>query len=177
MTYRLGDPLARRPASQGAGHWQDNLDASNLRKRLWRLKELDYKGANAVYSCLPYLDDAEPSIRYWAVVGLHASGGFAGDIAFARSAVKARLVDSSVVVRIAAAHALCDWGAEADGLPVLTAALKHPTDKARMFAIVALDRLGPKAAPVLDHIRVAAEDADDYVKRVALTVLNRFDAV
>jgi len=176
MTYRLGDPVSGRPVSKGTDPWQARLDTSNLRKRLWKLKALDHKGVNAVYSYLPYLDDAKPSIRYWAVVGLHASGRFAGDVAFAKSAVKARLVDSSVVVRIAAAHALCDWGAERDGLPVLAAALKHPTDKARMFAIVALDRLGMKAAPLRNHIQAAAEDSDDYVKRVALTVLSRVDA-
>jgi HEAT repeat protein len=128
-----------------------------------------------VHSYPPYLEDAEPSVRYWAVVGLHAAGKLTADVAFAKSAVKARLADASAVVRVAAAHAMCDWGDEGDGLPVLAAALKHPTDKTRMLAIVALDKLGPKAQPALEQIRAATEDSDDYVKRVALTVLSRFD--
>jgi HEAT repeat protein len=87
--------------------------------------------------------------------------------------VKARLADESTVVRVAAAHAMCDWGAEDSGLPVLVDALKHPTDKVRMFAIVALDKLGAKARPALARIKAATNDSDDYVKRVALTVLER----
>lgn len=175
MAFVPGGAVAGRPAPEGVDHWQNKLDGSNLRQQLWKIKELDYKGANAVYSYLPYLEDGEPSVRYWAVVGLHSGGRYAVDIAFAKSAMKARLADSSVVVRIAAANALCDWGAEGDGLPVLAEALKHPTDKARMFAIVALDKLGPKAKPVLSQIKAATNDSDDYVKRVALTVMSRFE--
>lgn len=174
MTFKLGNAIADRPSPQGTEHWQDRID-SGLRQRLFKLKELDYKGANAVYSYLPYLDDKEAAIRYWAVVGLHASGKFAADIGFAKSAVKARLADPSVVVRIAAAHAMCDWGAEGEGLPVLAAALKHPTDKARMFAIVALDKLGPKAKPVLAQIKEATKDSDNYVQRVAQTAIEGFE--
>lgn len=175
MVFRPGDPVAERPAPAGTKHWQDEIDASNLRQRLWKLKELDYQGANAVYSYLPYLDDARPSIRYWAVVGLHAAGRFEADVALARTAVKARLADVSMVVRVAAAHAMCDWGAEDTGLPVLVDALKHPMDKVRLFAIVALDKLGPKARPVLARIKAAAEDSDDYVRRVAQTALARLE--
>jgi len=109
------------------------------------------------------------------IVGLHAAGKFRADVAFARMAVKARLADESMVVRVAAAHAMCDWGAEDSGLPVLADALKHPTDKVRMFAIVALDKLGAKARPALAQIKAAANDSDDYVKRVALTALERLD--
>ncbi len=175
LTYRPGDPLAEAAGPKRPGHWRDRLDASELRQRLQTLKELDHKGADAVHSYPPYLEDAEPSVRYWAVVGLHAAGKLTADVAFAKSAVKARLADASAVVRVAAAHAMCDWGDEGDGLPVLAAALKHPTDKTRMLAIVALDKLGPKAQPALEQIRAATEDSDDYVKRVALTVLSRFD--
>ncbi|HNY78673.1 MAG: sulfatase-like hydrolase/transferase [Sedimentisphaerales bacterium] len=174
-TFEPGVPVAERPTPTGAEHWRDSIDAANLRQRLWKLKELDYEGANAVYSYLPYLDDARPSIRYWAIVGLHAAGKFRADVAFARMAVKARLADESMVVRVAAAHAMCDWGAEDSGLPVLADALKHPTDKVRMFAIVALDKLGAKARPALAQIKAAANDSDDYVKRVALTALERLD--
>lgn len=172
MTYRPGDPVADRPVSMGTDRWRDRLAESDLRQRLWEVKELDHEDADVVSSYLPYLQDSAPAIRYWATVGLHAAGKPAADV---ESAVKARLTDSSVVVRIAAAHAMCDWSAQKDGLPVLAAALEHPTDKARMFAIVALDKLGPKARPVLDRIRTASQDHDDYVKRVALTLLSRFE--
>ncbi len=174
LTFKLGGAVMDRPALTGTDHWQDKIDAG-LRSRLWKLRQLDYEGANAVYSYLPYLGDSRPSVRYWAVVGLHASARFAADIGFAKSPVKARLADPSPVVRVAAAHAMCDWGAEEDGLAVLAKALKHPTDKVRMFAMVALDKLGPKARPVLEQIRVATKDSDNYVRRVALTAVSRFE--
>jgi HEAT repeat protein len=85
----------------------------------------------------------------------------------------ARLEDPSMIVRIAAAHALCEWGQEKDTLPVLVQALKHPTDKVRLFAVIALDKLGEKARPALAQIKAAAQDSDDYVKRVAKTALSR----
>ena len=62
---------------------------------------------------------------------------------------------------------------EEDGVPVLAGALKHPTDKARLFAIVALDKLGEKARPALAHIRETTKDKDNYVARVAQTALAR----
>jgi hypothetical protein len=53
--------------------------------------------------------------------------------------------------------------------------LKHPTDKVRLFAIIALDKIGEKARPALAQVKAAAEDSDDYVKRVAKTVLSRLE--
>ncbi len=174
LMFKLGGGVVDRPSPTGTEHWQDKID-SGLRSRLWKLRQLDYEGANAVYSYLPHLNDSRPSVRYWAVVGLHASARFATDIGFAKPPVKARLADPSPVVRVAAAHAMCDWGAEEEGLAVLAQTLKHPTDKVRMFAIVALDKLGPKARPVLELIRAATKDSDNYVQRVALTVMTRFE--
>jgi HEAT repeat protein len=83
--------------------------------------------------------------------------------------------DPSVVVRIAAAHALCDWGEEKMALPVLVEALKHPTDKARLFAVIALDKIGEKARPALAQIKAATEDRDNYVTRVAKTAVERLE--
>ena len=93
-----------------------------------------------------------------------------------KPAVAALLQDPSVVVRIAAAHALCDWGEEKTALPVLVEALKHPTDKVRLFAVIALDKIGEKARPALAEIEALTKDRDEYVKRVATTVLGRLQA-
>ncbi len=171
--FKLGDAVSDRPEMTQADHWKDRLDKTDLCRRLWELKQLDYKGPNASPAYLDHLDDNRQSIRYWAVVGLHANTKYAADMALAKPALTTMLEDPSVVVRIAAAHALCDWGEERRALAVLVDALKHPTDKARLFAVIALDKIGEKARPVLPQIRAAVNDSDDYVTRVARTILER----
>ncbi|MEJ2703359.1 MAG: HEAT repeat domain-containing protein [Sedimentisphaerales bacterium] len=85
------------------------------------------------------------------------------------------LTDPAVVVRIAAAHALCDWGNEKEALPVLTEALKSKTDKARLFAVTALNKIGEKARPVLRQIRPVLKDSDTYVKLVARATVSQLN--
>ena len=80
-----------------------------------------------------------------------------------------------MVVRIAASHALCDLGYEKEALPVLAEALNNKTDKARLFAIIALNKIGEKAHPLLPQIKAAQKDSDNYVQRVAQTTLERLE--
>jgi len=175
VTFKFGDPVARKLVTAPEEHWADRLDLPSLRQRLMKMKELDFAGPNATPSFLPYLKDPKPSVRYWAVVGLHACAKYPADLALAKPAATTMLDDPSMVVRIAAAHALCDWDEERIALPVLVEGLKHPTDKTRMFAMVALDKIGEKARPALAQIRAAVQDSDDYVTRVARTTLSRLE--
>jgi len=175
-TFTLGDAVSDRPQTTHTDHWKEKLDPTGLRQRLAKIKESDYEGPNATASCLNYLKDPKPSVRYWAAVGLHASAKYSADLTVAKPAMTTMLQDPSVVVRIATAHALCDWGEEKRALPVLMEALKHPTDKARLFAVIALDKIGDKARPALAQIKAATEDRDNYVTRVAKTILERFEA-
>lgn len=174
--FKLGGPVAEKPQPAEPDLWREKLGVSDLLPRLLKLKELDFQGPNATSEYVKYLEDLNPVIRYWATVGLHASYKFPVDMAFAGPAMQTRLQDPSVIVRIAAAQALCDWGQEKDTLPLLVQALKHPADKVRLFAVIALDKIGEKARPALTQIRAATEDSDDYVKRVATTVLNRLQS-
>jgi N-sulfoglucosamine sulfohydrolase len=175
VTFKLGGPVAERPPATQAGPWKSRLDTTSLRPRLLKLKELDYAGPNATAEYINYLEDANPAVRYWATVGLHTSCRFPVDMTFVKPAMQTKLGDPSMIVRIAAAHALCEWGQEKDALPVLVEGLKYPTDKVRMFAMVALDKLREKARPALAQIKAAAQDSDDYVKRVATTALSRLE--
>jgi len=174
--FKLGDPVVDRPETTHGDHWGQRSDLPSLRQRLMKLKELDFAGPNATTSYLPYLKDSKPSLRYWAVVGLHASTKYPADMALAKPAVTTMLEDPSMVVRVAAAHAMCDWGEERIALPILIEALRDPTDKTRMFAAVALDKIGEKARPVLPQIQAAVKDSDDYVRRTAATALARLQA-
>ena len=173
--FKLGDPVAAKPQTFRTDFWADQLDVADLLPKLLELKELDYQGANATHAYLQYLEDPDRAVRYWATVGVYASCRFPVDMTFAKPAMQARLEDPSMTVRITAAQALYSWGYERDTLPVLIQALKHPTAKVRLFAIIALDKIGEKARPALAQIRAAAKDPDDYVKRVAKTVLSRLE--
>jgi len=176
VSFKVGDPTVGRPEPTQAENWDDKADLAALRLRLSKVKESDFKGPNAITELLVYLTDARPSVRYWAVVGLHAWTKYSVDLSIAKPAVTTTLEDPSPVVRVAAAHAMCDWGEEKRGLPVLVEALKSTTAKTRMFAMVALDKIGEKARPALPQIQAASQDADEYVVRVAKTVLARLQA-
>ncbi len=171
--FKLGDPVADKPEVTSMERWEKTPDLPSLRQRLMKEKELDFVGPNATNSYLTYLKDPRPPVRYWAVVGLHVCAKYPADLTLAKPAVTTMLEDPSTVVRIAAAHAMCDWGEERIALPVLMEGLKHPTDKMRMFAMVALSRIGEKARPALPQIQAATKDSDDYVTRVAKTTLER----
>jgi HEAT repeat protein len=122
------------------------------------------------------LSDKYASVRYWAVIGLHNNCKRSSDIKRAKTALRKSLKDPAAIVRIAAAHALCDWGEEKEALPVLAEALKGKTDKARLYAIIALNKIGEKARPALPQIKVALKDSDNYVQRVARTTLTRLES-
>jgi hypothetical protein len=156
-------------------HWRRRLDRTDLLESLSRIKELDYQGKKAIPKYLRALDHKYAPVRYWAVVGLHNNCKSSSDISRAKNALKRLLKDSATIVRVAAAHALCDWGQEKEALPVLTEALKDKTDKARLYAVIALDKIGEKARPVLPQIKLALNDSDNYVKRVAKTAIDQLE--
>jgi arylsulfatase A-like enzyme len=109
---------------------------------------------------------ADPSevIRYWSALGCL----MLRDKAAAADGVLARaLADPSPHVRVAAAEALCRTGDVGRGVATLRELLKHANPRVRLQAANALDHLGPLAKPALPELRVAARDADDYVRRAA----------
>jgi len=178
VKFNLGEPVTSdpEPATQTIPHWREQLDKTDLLKRLRKIKDLDGSGKKAIPKYFEALNDEYGSDRYWAVVGLHNSCKGAGDIRRAKAALKNMLRDYAPVVRIAAAHAMCDWGEEKEGLAVLVEALKDKTDKARLYAVIALGRIGEKARPALDQIRAGLKDRDNYVQRVTQATLKRLES-
>jgi len=153
-------------------HWRNKLARTDLLNRLHRIKELDGQGENAIPEYFEALDDEYASVRYWAVVGLHNNSK--GETR-TKATIEKALNDPAAVVRIAVAHALCDWGEEEKALPVLAAGLNDKTNKARLHAIIALNKIGEKARPLLPQIKAAMKDKDNYVKRVTQTTLERLE--
>lgn len=91
-----------------------------------------------------WLRAADDGVRYWAAVGLHARAHLAEAD---REALRAALRDTSPVVRIEAAAALCAHGETEAALPVLTAALRDDSREVALHAARALELLGPAAKP------------------------------
>ncbi|MGE5297312.1 MAG: sulfatase/phosphatase domain-containing protein, partial [Solirubrobacterales bacterium] len=175
VAFKIGDAIVDKPEPIHADHWADKSDLAGQRQRLVKIKDLDFKGPNATTEFLAHLQDPKPAVRYWAVVGLHVWTKYSVDLAMAKPAVTTMLEDPSMVVRVAAAHAMCDWGEERIGLPILAEALKNSSDKTRMLAMVALDSIGGMARPVLPQIQAAAQDSDEYVALVAGAVVSGLD--
>jgi len=179
VRFRLGDKSASPVALLSMDrepHWREKLDHSDLLARLAALKDLDYAGNEAIEPLLQALGDEYASVRYWAVVDLHRRCPQAGRNKQLEAAIEKMLQDPAPVVRIAAAHAMCDWGRQDKALPVLVEALKSPTDKARLHAIIALKKIGEKARPALPQIKPLLKDPDRYVQRVTRAVLKQLGA-
>jgi len=176
VKFKLGDPVVVGPPPVTTPHWREQLDKTDLLERLRKIKDLDGTGKKAIPRYFEALNDEYGSVRYWAVVGLHNSCKGARDIRRAKAALNKMLKDESAVVRIAAAHAMCDWGEEKEALPVLVEGLKDKTDKARLYAVIALGRIGEKARPALPQIRAGLKDKDNYVRRVTQATLKRLES-
>jgi N-sulfoglucosamine sulfohydrolase len=169
--------VSQRPETpaKDARHWRNELNRTDLLESLSRIKELDGQGGKAIPKYLKSLDHKYAPVRYWAVIGLHYNCKSSSDITRAKTAFGKSLKDSAAIVRIAAAHALCDWGREKEALPVLVEAMKDKTDKARLYAVIALNKIGEKARPALPQIKIALKDSDNYVQRVASTTIERLE--
>ncbi|MBI4873647.1 MAG: sulfatase-like hydrolase/transferase [Acidobacteria bacterium] len=110
----------------------------------------------AVPALLKAMQDADSAVRYWAASGILMRG--AAGVKQARAALQKALTDSSAYVRIAAAEALGRYGDEEDLRNSLAALLElAPADKngayVSLFALNALDSLGPKARPAKDALK------------------------
>ncbi|GMU91522.1 MAG: hypothetical protein AMXMBFR4_05800 [Candidatus Hydrogenedentota bacterium] len=123
---------------------------------------------------LESLNAAEPSIRYWAVVGLALSGDHSETVI---DELRKATTDPSGTVRVAAAKALLESDLHAEhAFNTLKAALTDDDEWVRLRAALAFDELGEKARPAIPELRKALEDAHNkYVVRVANHALNSLE--
>jgi len=175
VEYRLGDSVSttEQSGSKAVPHWRDQLDRTDLLDRLLAIKSLDGQGDKVIPAYFEALEDKYGPVRYWAVVGLHNACKSAESIDKAETALIRMLKDTSPSVSIAAAHALCEWGRQAQVLAVLVEALKHGSDNVRLYAAVALGKIGEKARPAMPDIKAAMSDTYKYVGKVNKYTLMR----
>ncbi|MBI3208841.1 MAG: sulfatase-like hydrolase/transferase [Candidatus Solibacter usitatus] len=114
------------------------------------------------------LDDPDSAVRYWAASGILMRGGPA--VLNAVSALRARLEDSGPYVRAVAAEALARFGSEDDvrkSLSVLLDLVPAPKNGAyvSLWALIVIDDLGPKAAPILDAVKACNVEDENSATR------------
>jgi hypothetical protein len=171
VRFRLGDPVNPSPQPDATQHWSDEIYKTELLYRLFKIKELDYQGPQANHLYMDALKDEHASVRYWAVIGLHANCQTAQEKNQTGTVLETMLNDPAGVVRIASAHALCNWGYEKQAIAVLIEGLKSKSDKLRLHTITALSEIGPKARSALPQVSDCTNDPDEYVQRVARAIL------
>ena len=96
------------------------------------------------------LADDDPTVRFWAALGLLAAGGRARPAA---TDLRARLYDDSAAVSTVAAQALCALGECAAALPLLLEQVKNADEWTALRAANAIHQLGGKAAPLHAELR------------------------
>ena len=182
IEYTHGDADIPAETCSATPHWRDAVVGDKLIDRLLALKALDAGGQAAVRHYRRVLAgpdrDRSGSVRYWAALGLRTrayGSADAVDIEELKPVMRELVVDPSAVVRIVAAHALCDWGEEGIGLPVLAQELRNELGSARLHAITAMEQIGEKARPAIPAIQAATKDTFGYVGRVSKRVLARLD--
>lgn len=144
-------------------HWSDLVRSKRILEKLRAIKRLDYEGADALPKFRDALSNGEPSVVYWAVIGVMRYGD-KGDA----QAMRELLGHESPSVRIAAAQALGSWGYSEQVLPLLTTLmLEGEQDSTRHYAANAIDALGEAARPAVPELKKSLEDKYKYVARVS----------
>jgi hypothetical protein len=114
--------------------------------------ELVGTGKRSLPRQIELLEDTDAAVRYWAAVGLKASASDASEVI---KALEKAVKDSSALVRIEAAEALCRVNRTKTGLKVLEKELGGKDLRAVLLAARALELLGKTAKPVLGAMKKA----------------------
>ena len=104
---------------------------------------------NAVEKQITLLKDTNATIRYWAAVGLKASGSSSAGV---KSALGKALDDDCPEVRVEAASALVAIGPEDKALDVLRQALELNESASVLYAVRSIELLGKKAQALLPAV-------------------------
>ncbi|UCE17230.1 MAG: sulfatase-like hydrolase/transferase [Gemmatimonadota bacterium] len=126
--------------------------------------------ADDLQNLLLLLNDNNPSVRYWALIGI---GNLGNEVQGSIVEVRKLLDDSSSTIRVAAAEALCKLGEVSEALPVLEMELQSDEEWIRLHAAIVIDELGEKARSTIPFLHEALNDQDNkYVVRVANHAIN-----
>lgn len=160
------EELGRRYGSKY--HVLQHDDNSDLVRRLIQVIEAGQQGDRA--SLLEALSSDRASIRYWAAIWL---GNLQDDSVVPQLAKLTS--DPSVPVRVAAALALCRLGQSQEYVSLLAQQIESDNLITGMYAIRALEQVGPSAKAVLPAIRKARENPYEFTRRFARRMTSQLD--
>jgi N-sulfoglucosamine sulfohydrolase len=119
-------------------------------ERILAAADLVGTGPPSVPKQTEMLSDPDPTVRFWAAVGLTAQGSAARP---AREALRQALEDDQPSVRATAAQALCEAGECERSLQVLVEQLRSDQEYISLRAANALQHLGERARPALPEMK------------------------
>lgn len=155
------------------GNRQAILQGASGLKLMERLRETAsaaLKGREAIDLLKQRMNDEDPAVRYWAIIGL---GNLGSEARPTKEKLQKAMKDSSASVRIAAARAMCHLGEEKQALTTLIQELRSPEEWVRLNAAIVLDEINEKARPAIPALKEALKDRKNkYVVRVANRALN-----
>jgi len=137
--------------SAGSSPYQMAHDESRFDiERILAAAELVGKGPEKLAQLAMLCTDADPAVRYWAVIGLEAIGP---EAVKADAQLRALLQDPSPDVRLAAAGLLARLGQIEPALPVLAAGLDDSRQAVVLFAARQIQLSEKTACHLVDKIR------------------------
>lgn len=146
--------------------WLDQLNQGTPLQRLKAIQSLAACGPEAALVLVFALRDPDPSVVYWAAVGLGALGEKE-----MHTDIEALLGHDSPTVRLGAGRALAMLGAGEAAIPALIPLCSHEDPSVRLLAVQVFEAMGPTSVPVRLALQRAAEDANGDVAKVARHVL------
>jgi uncharacterized sulfatase len=118
-----------------------------------------------------YLDDKDPAIRFWAILGM---GKIGDKNPLDLDKLKKMQTDESATVRVAVAETFSKLGLPEKAIKILKEELKSKEEWVRLSAAIVLDEMGEKARPAIAEMKEALTDQENkYVVRVVNFALNK----
>jgi N-sulfoglucosamine sulfohydrolase len=102
-----------------------------------------------IFELMPFLEEEDPAVRYWALVALDA---FEGDIPEGQTYLAGFLSDESLPVAVKAAEIMVKRYEDTEALAVLGEILHHDFEPLVLQAAISVRQLGRKAAPLVPVI-------------------------
>ena len=148
--------------AEGGSLWQVGQDLENY-ERILETANLQLQGESAVAELKTRSMEADPQVRYWAVLGLAVVTQSAGPemVKGILPSLKEALADESIDVRLLAAEGLFNLGYYEEALPVVIAEMAHPDTDVQVRVGNILDSQPPDAneqlASAIEPLAVAKQ--------------------
>lgn len=149
--------------ANGRSHWQVGQELDNYERAL-ETANLQLLGQQAVPELKARRKDADPLVRFWAVLGLTVATQTAGaeTVKGILPTLENALADDSIDVRLVASEGLFNLRHYEEALPVLIDAMNHPSAEVQVRVGNILDSQPPDAN---EQLQPAVGPLEEAMKR------------